>query len=279
MIFLDPKTDIVFKKLFSNAAHADILINFLNNTLARPEGQQIVSVTVNDPNNHPELITGKSSIVDVRCTDQSGTQYIIEMQVVNQKDFAQRCQYYVALALARQLQRAEDFITLMPVIFIGILNYNIFKSAGYLSHHGIVNLATGERTLQAQEYHFVELKKFDKQLEQLTNDFDKWVYFFKYADSLQTIPAQLKKPQAMQDAFDILERGNWTVLDLESYEKSIDLLRERFSQIATAREDARQEGKLESQLAIAQQLLDVLDIETIAKKTGLTVAEIKKLQK
>ena len=275
MIFLDPKTDIVFKKLFSNAQHTDILINFLNNTLDRPQGQQIVSVVINDPYNHPELVSGKSSIVDVRCTDQSGQQYIIEMQVVNQRDFAQRCQYYVALALSRQLQKAEEFITLMPVIFIGILNYNIFKSDDYLSHHGIVNLKTGERTLNAQEYHFVELKKFDKQLEQLSNDFDKWVYFFKHAESLQTIPVQLKKPQAMNDAFDILERGNWTQQDLATYEKSIDLVRERFSQIATARLEGLQEGKLE----VARQLLDVLDVETIAQKTGLSVAEVQELKK
>jgi len=280
--FLDPKTDIAFKKLFSNAQHTDILINFLNSTLSRSAGQQIVSVAINDPYNHPEMITGKSSIVDVRCTDQSGAQYIIEMQVVNQKDFAQRCQYYVALALSRQLQKAEDFIKLTPVIFIGILNYNIFQSTNYLSHHAIVNLETGERTLTSQEYHFVELKKFDKQLDQLDHDFDKWVYFFKNAENLQTVPTQLKTHKAINEAFDILERSNWTLQDLAVYEKSLDLLRERFSQIMTAREEGELKGRLqgdfEARYNVAKQLLDVLDVETIAQKTGLSIAEVEKLK-
>jgi len=291
MIFLDPKSDIAFKKLFSNKEHTDILINFLNNTLNRPEGQKITTVTINDPHNQPDVITGKSSIVDVRCTDQKKINYILEMQVINQKDFAQRCQYYVATAISRQLQRANRFITIIPVIFVGILNYKIFKSPHYLSHHSIVNLETGERTLNAQEYHFIELKKFDKKLDELTSDFDKWVYFFKNAENLHAIPTQLKKPQAMQEAFNILERGNWTTQELDVYERSIDLIRERFSQIETAREEGMEKGRLEGKLEgslegeqkkaveIAKGLLDVLDVATIAKKTGLSIEEIEELKK
>jgi len=275
MIFLDPKSDIAFKKLFSNKEHTEILINFLNNTLMRPEGQQITSVTINDPHNHPEVITGKSSIVDVRCTDKDGTNYILEMQVVNQHDYAQRAQYYVAIAISRQIQKSEDFIAITPVIFIGIVNFKIFESPHYLSHHGIVNLETGERTFSAQEYHFIELKKFDKTVDELTNDFDKWVFFFKNAKKLQNIPAQLKKPQAMQEAFNILERGNWTNKELESYERSLDLIRERNSQIATALNEGIERGKME----IIKQFLDVLDVATIAEKTGLSLQEIEDLKK
>ena len=43
------------------------------------------------------------------------------------------------------------------------------------------------------------------------------------------------------------------------------------------REEGREEGKKEKQTEIAKNLLDVLDIETISKKTGLSITEIKKL--
>ena len=39
-----------------------------------------------------------------------------------------------------------------------------------------------------------------------------------------------------------------------------------------------QEGRKEERKELARSLLDVLDIETIAKKTGLTVEEVKALQ-
>ena len=42
MIFLDPKSDIAFKKLFGDIAHKNILISFLNSVLERIEGEKIV---------------------------------------------------------------------------------------------------------------------------------------------------------------------------------------------------------------------------------------------
>ena len=42
--------------------------------------------------------------------------------------------------------------------------------------------------------------------------------------------------------------------------------------------EGKKEGKLEAKLEIARQLLDVLDVETIAQKTGLSLAEIEALR-
>lgn len=39
-----------------------------------------------------------------------------------------------------------------------------------------------------------------------------------------------------------------------------------------------EEGKLEEKIEIARNLLDVLDDETIARKTGLSIEEVKKLR-
>src|SRR5271170_377129 len=99
MVFLDPTNDIAFKKLFGNQNKKEVLINFLNNVLERPQGEKIVEVTINDPNNYPEFVepvepeeqaknskqkkqkynTSKYSIVDVSATDQTGKNYIIEV--------------------------------------------------------------------------------------------------------------------------------------------------------------------------------------------------------
>src|ERR1700733_14576586 len=99
MIFLDPKSDIAFKKLFGDLNHKNILISFLNSVLERIEGERIIDVVINDPANVAETPLSKYSIVDVRCTDQRNNQYIIEMQVIIQRDYAARAQYYSALAL------------------------------------------------------------------------------------------------------------------------------------------------------------------------------------
>ena len=46
MKFVDPKTDIAFKKIFGNDAHKSILIEFLNEILELDA--PIVSVTINN---------------------------------------------------------------------------------------------------------------------------------------------------------------------------------------------------------------------------------------
>ena len=81
MIFLDPTSDMAFKKLFGSIAHKALLIDFLNAVLQREPGDKIVDVIFNDPYNIRETLLSKLSIVDVRCTDEKNNQYIIEVQV------------------------------------------------------------------------------------------------------------------------------------------------------------------------------------------------------
>lgn len=45
------------------------------------------------------------------------------------------------------------------------------------------------------------------------------------------------------------------------------------------REEGREEGILEKSISIASSLLDILDVETIAKKVGLEVAKVEQLKK
>ncbi len=281
MTFLDPKSDIAFKKLFGDITHKNILMDFLNNILERTEGEKIVDVVMNDPNNLAETPLSKASIVDVRCTDQKNHQYIIEMQVITQQDYAARAQYYSALALSRQLASGERYHKLVPVIFVGILDFNLFGSEHYLSHHLILDTQTHNHELKHLAFHFIELPKFDKTLETLTNAQDKWIYFFKNASTFEKVPQSLKEP-VMQEAFDVLAQSNWSKKDLEAYDRYVDAMRSAASQLDTALEKGIEigieQGEKQKAQKIAKALLDILDVEMIAEKTGLSIDEIKNLK-
>jgi len=60
----------------------------------------------------------------------------------------------------------------------------------------------------------------------------------------------------------------------EFYENELKAMRVHKAEIKTA----RAEGEKARAINIAQNLLDVLDIETIALKTGLSVEEVKTLK-
>jgi predicted transposase/invertase (TIGR01784 family) len=286
MVFMDPKTDIAFKKLFSNKEKKEIVVSFLNSVLEKKEGEKIVDVTINDPNNIPESITSKFSIVDVSCTDQAGKNYIVEMQVIDQKDYAERCQYYASLGLLRQLIKGDDYNKLKPVIFVGVICFNLFKDTNYLSHHLILNQKTHTHGLTHLEFHFIELNKFNKTINQLKTVTDKWIYLLKNADNLNDIPSALEKPVELEEAMDILKKGNWSRGELEAYDKYWDYVRTEKSRYETALEKGMQKGmekglekgKKQAMTELASRLLKNYKIDEVAKITNLSVDELKKLK-
>jgi predicted transposase/invertase (TIGR01784 family) len=86
-----------------------------------------------------------------------------------------------------QLKKGENYSKLQKVYFIAFINFNMFESKGYLSRHLILNLETHEQDLDSFNFSFIELKKFNKQLNELENVLDKWVYFIKNAKNLTVI--------------------------------------------------------------------------------------------
>lgn len=75
--YLDPKSDIVFKRIFGE--HPDLVKSFLNSVMPLPEGGLIETVSYLATEQVPRIPGLKNTIVDVKCTDQSGRIFIIEM--------------------------------------------------------------------------------------------------------------------------------------------------------------------------------------------------------
>jgi predicted transposase/invertase (TIGR01784 family) len=74
MRYLDPKNDFIFKKIFGE--NANILISFLNALLPLEEGRFIISLEYLPSELVPEIPEFKNSIVDVRCKDNFGRNFI-----------------------------------------------------------------------------------------------------------------------------------------------------------------------------------------------------------
>src|SRR4051812_29682003 len=85
---LDPKSDIVFKKIFGQ--HPELIKSFLNGILPLPEGRLIESIDYLTPEQSPRIPSMKNTIVDVKCKDQHGHIFIVEMQMTWSKSFLKR---------------------------------------------------------------------------------------------------------------------------------------------------------------------------------------------
>lgn len=313
MKFLDPTIDIAFKRLFGNNAKPEIVISFLNNILELPPEAQICSVVITDPHNQPDTLWLKKSVVDVRCTDQQGRNFIIEIQVENQKDYTERSQYYASLAVARQLEIGDGYTKVMPVIFIGILNFNLFDDPDYLSRHLILNTKTYKQELKHLSFAFIELPKFTKTIDQLESVADKWIYLIKHAAKMDSVPTQLQAPSAIGSALDLLNQGSMSRNELAIYDDLVDSRRVeesiRRTLIETSKKAGLEEGlkeglkegmeagmekgiekgiekgmeagiekgSKERALTIAKRLSTTMTAAEIATITGLSVDEINNL--
>ncbi len=77
--YLDPKNDLTFRKIFGE--HPHIIKSFLNAVLPFEEDRFIESLCYQDPAMLPELPELKHSVVDVRCKDNYGRQFIVEKEI------------------------------------------------------------------------------------------------------------------------------------------------------------------------------------------------------
>lgn len=278
MKFADPKNDLVFKKIFGDKNHKNILISFLNSVLDFKDLKIIVDVTLANPYQIPKIPELKETILDIQATNKNGDTFIVEMQKKDLGDFTKRSLYYTSKAYVQQLPKGTDYTILKKVYFIGILNFNIFENKEFISRHLIVNQQTNTQDLDDFEFSFIELPKFTKKLEQLTTILDKWIYFIQNASNLELIPSEYKNITEFTEAFDIATQTSWDKKELEVYEYMSLKEFDELNALRTAEKKGIEKGIEQRNIEIAKNLLDVLDDETISLKTGLDIKTIKKLR-
>jgi predicted transposase/invertase (TIGR01784 family) len=96
--FLDPKNDLTFKRVFGE--HKHLCMSLINSML--PLENPIVSIEYQTGEMLPEIEELRLSIVDVRCTDSDGRQFIVEMQMYWSESFKSRVTHNASKAYVMQ---------------------------------------------------------------------------------------------------------------------------------------------------------------------------------
>ena len=287
--FLNPKNDYAFKRIFGTKKNQDILIHFINDMLGFSGDAAIKEVSFLQTDHNPEIAAAKQSSVDVMCTDELDRQYIVEMQVAKGKGFEKRAQYYAAKAYSRQLMECDLYINLKEIIFVAITDFVMFPDkTDYKSDHVVLDKKTYSHDLKDFSFTFVELPKFNKSIDQLSNIVEKWTYFFKHAeetsedDLVQLIGSDL----VIKRAYEELNRFSWTQEELNTYEqekkRELDALaiREQLMADGETRGEARGKARGEELAThrIAKSMLKRgVEIDILMEDTGLTRKEIEKI--
>lgn len=286
--FLDPKNDVAFKKIFGTEKNKDILIHFLNDMITFKERGPIKEVTFLKTIQDPETAAKKTSIVDILCKDNKGNQYIVEMQVAKEKGFEKRAQYYASKAYISQAHAGGEYHNLKEVIFLAISDFVMFPNKkGFKSDHVILDKDSYENDLRDFSFTFLELPKFNKDINELSNIIEKWMYFFKHAEetSEQDLHKIIGHDEIIERAYEELNRFSWNEEELLTYDQAekyegayLASMAQKYDEGLTAGvEKGKKEGREEEKILMVKAFFSQgVDIETISKATGLPKEEIKK---
>lgn len=275
--YLDPKTDTTFKKIFGE--RAKLLKSFLNAMLPLPEDGLIESLEYLSNEQAPEIPTFKHSIVDVRCTDQQGRIFIVEMQIDWMNHFMQRLLFSTSKAYVRQLQKGENYKLLNPVYGLGLLAQAFDKdSEEWYHHYKIINVKQPEREIKGLQWVFVEIPKFkasnlsQKKLQVL------WLKFLKLNEKQQTVDPELYQVPEIKDALELLEESAYTPGELEAYDKYWDNISTEKTMMESREERGREAGMAVAKIGMAKKMFAKgMSLEQVHEITELSLDLLKTL--
>jgi predicted transposase/invertase (TIGR01784 family) len=285
--YLDPKADIVFKKIFAD--HPNILENFLNAVL--PLESPIVSIEYLTPEQIPHIPILRRTIADVRCKDKTGRHFIVEMQVDWTDTFKQRLLFGTGQAFVKQLKHGEHYNLLQPVYGLGIVA-DTFNShdPNWYHYYQMVRMGTSTQTkieiIEHLQLLFLELPKSANPTDtfhEISPLCKLWMRFFRdIHEETKEAPAELFTIPEIAKAIFLCEEAAYNPAELLAYENYWDAIsREKtliFGKSATAKTEGRAEGRIEEKHENVKSFYALgVSIKIIAQATGLSEAEVKSL--
>ena len=291
--FINPFTDVGFKRIFGQEVSKDLLIDFLNALL---EGERRVkNITFLDKELVPIHEDDRGVIYDVYCTDEDGEQFIVEMQNKGQTNFRERALYYLSQAVSRQGEKgtAWDF-DLKAVYGVFFMNFRLKGNARKLRTDVLlVDRDTHEVFTDKMRYIFLELPSFTKEENECETDFERWIYVLKNMETLQRLPFKARSAvfKKLEEVVDIASLSKEERL---KYDESIKVYRDKLAVLKYAKQEGieegidigferghkqgREEGREKERISIARNLKQLgTTMEVIIRATGLSEAEIEKL--
>ncbi|MEB8763159.1 Rpn family recombination-promoting nuclease/putative transposase [Bacillus cereus] len=292
------RVDFAFKQLFGTRGNEQILMQFLNVTLASSLSSPIRTLKIEDPHLQREYENDKLSILDVLATLDDETQVSIEIQLNDQHDFLKRSLYYWSRLYASQMQKGGSYDALRKTITINILNFPVFPEYEAFHTTGkLWDMELQKLLLDDLELHVIEIPKLmaqwkEKQVNPWEDSFLRWLLLLsanedtQFTHTLEEIA--MNRDLILKNAMQKWEKMSQDPEFRMSYEVRQKALIDEASKYKYAEKKGREEGLQEGmekgrEVGIQEGKIQLIqgmhkngmDIEDIAKFTNMELSEIR----
>lgn len=279
--FINPFSDVGFKKIFGQEVTKDLLIDFLNDLLVNEK--QIKDITFLDKEVLPEYLDDRGVIYDIYCTAENGERFIVEMQNKQHIHFRERALYYLSRTVARQGEKGAEWkFDLKAVYGVFFMNFRLDN----LPHKLRTDIVLSDRETNEQfsdklRFIFIELPAFTKEEQECETDFERWIYVLKNMETLKRLPFKARK-SVFEKLEKIVDIASLSKEERMKYDESIKVYRDNLVTLEFAEQKGRAEGieiGVEKGVEKTAKSLKELGfpLETIAKATGLSIEKIESL--
>ena len=222
MIYLDPKADLPFKKVFGE--HKHLAKSLLNALLPLSDEEKITDVEYLDTEMLPDAPWRKNTIVDVHCTDSQGRQFLVEMQLHWNHEFKNRVLLNAAKAFVRQSRQGESYMLLQPVWSLNLVN-DVFEpdTEEYYHHYKMVNIKDTNKVIEGLQLVFVELPKFKPDSHAEKRMYNLWLRYLTEIDSeTRRVSPDLTSNAEVEEAIEQLHISTFSDAQLYFYDRFWD---------------------------------------------------------
>ena len=195
---IDPRVDFAFKEVFGSESSKALTISLINAVMNPPPESRIVGLDLLNPYSEKMALDDKVSILDIKARDPQNRIYNLEMQMVATASLTPRLLYYWSKIYSQQLTEGRNYNVLRPTISICFVNGKMFADRkDYLTRFRLLDDKARVCLTNHIEFHLIELPKFGKRLEQLSDPLDYWLYFFENGARLdaESLPERLDRPE------------------------------------------------------------------------------------
>jgi predicted transposase/invertase (TIGR01784 family) len=256
-VFMNIKTDYGFKRIFGSKV---LLIAFLNalhlfsDTIIDLEYLPVEQLGYSDEN--------RRAFYDVYAKTDIGLHFIVEMQICRQSYFAERMLYYASHSVVGQAPKGKQLVineageqvekewdfNIDGVYTIAIVDFVMFHEEvakdTVIENVGLMRKKVNIPFTNKFEFIIIELKKFKKTIDELTNPIEKWIHSIMHMEKLSECPDIMTNDIEFRTLYETARINKLSKEEMKTYKRSVLEYADVRDAMACEREDALKEGIL-----------------------------------
>ena len=226
-LYIDPMIDFAFKKIFKESGKKHLIIRPINVIF----GLNIADVEIEESEQLGITSEERKATLDMYCTAEDGSKFLIEVQISNQEHFTERSIFYAPRLISKDASRGVWDYNIRPVFVLGLLNFDMRHLESFspdpnkfIHKYSLLEEESLEPMSRNLRFAFLEIQRFNKKKEDCNSFQDRFLFVLKNISTFAI------KPDLWDDPYfeDFMEEAEFANMTVEQQDKYIMSMKQKW---------------------------------------------------